>query len=76
MELTLTRKRAYEAILYSQMLMMLDQPFKTYKEGEQVWLEAKNLKTMHLSHKLRARRYGPFKVIKALSHVTYQLELP
>ena len=56
--------------------MTSDQPFKTYKEGEQVWLEAKNLKTMHPSHKLRARRYGPFKVTKALSHVTYQLELP
>ncbi len=75
-ELTLARKRAYEAILYSQMLITLDQPFKMYKEGEQVWLEAKNLKTMHPSHKLRARRYGPFKVTKAFSHVTYQLELP
>src|SRR5713226_4459516 len=75
-ELTLARKRAYEAILYSQMLITLDQTFKMYKEGEQVWLEAKNLKTMHPSHKLRARRYGPFKVTKALSHVTYQLELP
>ena len=58
------------------MLMTSDQPFKTYKEGEQVWLEAKNLKTMHPSHKLRVKRYGPFMVTKALSHVTYQLELP
>ncbi len=76
MELTLARKRAYEAILHSQMLITSDQPFKTYKEGEQVWLEAKNLKTTHPSHKLRVRRYGSFKVIKVLSHVTYQLELP
>ncbi len=75
-KLTLARKRAYKAILHSQMLMMSDQPFKMYKEGEQVWLEAKNLKTTHPSHKLRVRRYGPFKVTKALSHVTYQLELP
>ncbi len=75
-ELTLARKRAYKAILQSQMLMTLDQPFKMYKEGDQVWLEAKNLKTMHPSHKLRARRYGPFTVTKVLSHVTCQLELP
>ncbi len=75
-ELTLARKRAHEVILHSQMLITSDQPFKMYKEGKQVWLDAKNLKTTHPSHKLRAKRYRPFKVIKALSHVTYQLELP
>jgi Chromo (CHRromatin Organisation MOdifier) domain len=41
-----------------------------------VWLDAKNLKTTHPTHKLRAKRYGPFMVTNALSHVAYQLQLP
>ncbi len=69
-------KRAHEAILHSQMLLIKDSNFWPYKEGEQVWLDAKNLKTMHSTHKLHAKRYGPFTVSKAISHVAYQLKLP
>ncbi len=58
------------------MLLIKDSNFQPYKEGEQVWLDVKNLKTMHPSHKLRAKRYGPFTVSKAISHVMYQLKLP
>jgi len=46
------RKRAQEAILHSQMLLIKDSNFRPYKEGEQVWLDVKNLKTTHPSHKL------------------------
>ena len=70
------QKRTHEAILHSQMLLIKDSNFRPYKEGEQVWLDAKNLKTMHPTHKLRAKRYGPFTVSKAISHVAYQLKLP
>ena len=45
-------------------------------EGEQVWLEGRNLKTHHLTTKLAPRRYGPFLVDKKLSPVTYCLTLP
>ena len=31
---------------------------------------------MHSTHKLHAKRYGPFTVSKAISHVAYQLKLP
>ncbi len=70
------RDKAHEAILHLQMLLTRDGNFKPYKEGELVWLNARNLQTSHPSHKLRAKRYGPFEITKALSHVTYQLKLP
>jgi hypothetical protein len=47
-----------------------------YKEGDQVWLEGKNLHINQLTAKLVPRRHGPFKVIKVLSLVSYQLALP
>jgi hypothetical protein len=47
-----------------------------YKEGDQVWLEGKNLRINQPTAKLAPRRHGPFKVIKVLSPVSYQLALP
>jgi hypothetical protein len=47
-----------------------------YKEGDQVWLEGKNLHISQPTAKLVPRRHGPFKVIKVLSPVSYQLQLP
>jgi hypothetical protein len=47
-----------------------------YKEGDQVWLEGKNLRLNQPTAKLAPRRHGPFKVIKVLSPVSYQLALP
>ena len=70
------RRHAQEAILHSQMLLIKDTAFHPFREGEQVWLDAKNLQTTHPMHKLRSKRYGPFKISKVLSHVAYQLELP
>jgi hypothetical protein len=47
-----------------------------YKLGEQVWLEATHLKIHHQKMKLKPKRYGPFKIIKEISPVAYQLRLP
>jgi hypothetical protein len=47
-----------------------------YKQGEQVWLEATHLKIRHQKTKLRPKQYGPFKIIKEISPVAYQLKLP
>ena len=69
------QNRAQEAILHAQMLLSKDTTFRPYKKGEQVWLDAKNLHTTHPTHKLRPKRYGPFKISKVLSHVAYQLIL-
>jgi transposase InsO family protein len=47
-----------------------------YRLGEQVWLEATHLKIRHQKTKLNPKRYGPFKIIKEISPVVYQLRLP
>ena len=58
------------------MLLSKETPFRPFKEGDQLWLDVKNLWTTHPTHKLRAKRYGPFQVTKVLSQVAYQLQLP
>ena len=47
-----------------------------YHIGDQVWLEGKNLKFPHQATKLNPKHYGPFRVIKEISLVAYQLQLP
>jgi Chromo (CHRromatin Organisation MOdifier) domain len=47
-----------------------------YKQGQQVWLEAKNLALPYGTIKLAPRRHGPFKVTKVVSLVAYKLGLP
>ena len=47
-----------------------------YHIGDQVWLEGKDLKFPHQATKLNLKRYGPFRVIKEISPVAYQLQLP
>jgi hypothetical protein len=54
-QLTIIHKRAYNAILHSQMMMIKDTTFITYHKGDQVWLDAKNLKMTHPTHKLQAK---------------------
>jgi hypothetical protein len=46
-----------------------------YKLEEQVWLEATHLKIRHQKMKLKPKWYGPFKIIKEISPVAYQLRL-
>jgi hypothetical protein len=47
----------------------------TFRENDQVWLDARNLKVKGLQ-KLLAKREGPFKIEKVLGPVTFQLKLP
>jgi hypothetical protein len=47
-----------------------------YKEGDQVWLEGKNLRINQPTAKLAPRRHSPFKIIQVMSAVNYRLELP
>jgi hypothetical protein len=70
------RRSAQEAMKRAQGLWQKkEKNFKPYQENDQVWLEAKNLKTTHPTTKLRPLRYGPFKVLQAISPVTYKLEI-
>jgi hypothetical protein len=47
-----------------------------YTMGTQVWLEGKNLKLLYQLTKLALKWYGPFKIIREVSLVAYQLNLP
>jgi hypothetical protein len=47
-----------------------------YQVGNQVWLEATNLKVCHQKTKLAPKQYSPFPIIKEISPVVYQLTLP
>ena len=44
-------------------------------QGDDVWLEAKNLVVKGM-RKLLPKWYGPFKVLKCIRQVVYQLKLP
>jgi hypothetical protein len=52
------------------------QPPSQYHQGDKVWLEASNLQFPHQTSKLNPKQYGPFCILKEISSVAYQLELP
>ena len=71
------RKRANELIIKAQSRWRKSKDKKLeFKIGDKVWLEGRNLKTNRPSIKLAAKRYGPFKIRRVLSPITYQLQLP
>ncbi len=51
-------------------------PHPPYQPGQRVWLSTRDLKLRLPSRKLSPRYVGPFKIIKQINEVTYQLELP
>ena len=51
-------------------------PPRIFTPGDKVWLDVQYLKFRVPSKKLAPWRYGPFKVLKQISLVTYQLLLP
>jgi hypothetical protein len=55
--------------------MKKGQQWAKMKEGNQVWLEAKNFKVKG-AKKLMPHCYSPFKITKKISVVAYQLDLP
>ena len=70
------RKSAQEAISKAQSLWSKDPRFQRYCMDQKVWLEGTHLRTTHPTTKLRAKRFGPFKITEVLSAVTYRLDLP
>jgi hypothetical protein len=70
------RKSAQEAISKVQSLWTKDPHFQRYCVDQKVWLEGTHLRTTHPMTKLRAKCFGPFKVMEVLSAVTYRLNLP
>src|SRR6266403_235282 len=51
-------------------------PPSQYKPGQQIWLDATHLKLPHQKAKLTPKRLGPFRIIREISPVAYQLALP
>lgn len=48
----------------------------SYKVGDMVWLDGKDIKTNRPSKKLEDKRYGPYKITKVVGPNAYQLKLP
>ena len=49
---------------------------KTYKIGDQVWLDGTNLTTTHPAKKLDAKQFGPFTILATKGQALYELDLP
>ena len=52
------------------------QEAETYKVGDKVWLDGKDIQTDRPSKKLEDRRYGPYSIVKVVGPNSYQLKLP
>ena len=46
------------------------------QEGENIWLEAKNIHLNRPEKKLDQKKYRPFKILKAIGQEAFQLKLP
>src|SRR5579863_10198671 len=62
-------------IKHMQELVIKQNKFKPFSEGQKVWLDSTHLKTTHPVTKLCPKRYGPFTVTKKISHIAYQVDL-
>ena len=72
-----SRRRANELIVRAQSRWRKAKDKKVeFKIGDKVWLKGHNLRLDQPLTKLAAKRYGPFKITKVLSPITYQLVLP
>jgi hypothetical protein len=70
------RVQARNAMIKAQQSWVKHRDTPKYKEGDQVWLEGKNLRINQPTAKLAPRRHGPFKIIQVMSAINYRLELP
>ena len=50
--------------------------FHPYQEGDLVWIEGTNLKTLYPLAKLALIHYGPFEAVIQLSPAVYSIKLP
>jgi hypothetical protein len=67
------------AALNSNRDMMKERTPRTshrYQTGEQIWIEAKHIKSNRPSQKLDHQRYGPFEVIEPVGEGAYRIKIP
>jgi hypothetical protein len=72
----MVQKRAQATKAINQALKHPRTPEDQFREGQNVWLEATNLKLPYQSSKLAPKRQGPFKIIKQITPVAFRLDLP
>ena len=74
------QQEAFRNILKAQSILRTrkkgSKRFKPYQEGNQVWIEGTNLKTLYPTVKLGPKHYGPFKILKQMSPAVYWVEIP
>jgi hypothetical protein len=70
------RDDAQHHMTRAQSLWIKHKTTPRYKEGDQVWLEGRNLRIDQPAVKLAPRRHGPFRVAQVMSPVSYRLVLP
>lgn len=77
-ELDQARNEAIAAhkLAQERMKQRIKSTFKPFREGQQVWLDSRNLKLSYPSRKIAPKREGPFKIKRVLSPLTYELTLP
>ena len=68
--------RAQATVALNEVAERSGVPLAQYSSGSQVWLEGKNLYLPFQATKLAPKWYGPFKIIKEISPIVFQLELP
>jgi hypothetical protein len=59
--------QARDTMIKAQQSWVKHRDTPKYKEGDQVWLEGKNLCINQPTAKLVPRRHGPFKIIQVMS---------
>jgi len=69
-------RHAQATVALNQVAEKSGTPSVQYNNRDQVWLEGKNLCLPYQATKLAPKRYGPFKIIKEIAPVAYQLALP
>jgi hypothetical protein len=70
------KRRAQATAAINKAVHQGETPKDVFQVDQQVWLEAGNLKLPYQTTKLAPKHQGPFRIIKRISLVAYQLELP
>jgi hypothetical protein len=69
------RKAGQEHMRLAQDALVKGRRHHVFKEGQDVWLEGRNIATIG-TPKLMAKRHGPFRILKQISPVAFRLKLP
>jgi hypothetical protein len=80
-ELNDARREAHVSLKIAQTAMQtqhdkygLEEP--SWKPGDLMWPEGKNLKTQYPTAKLAPKHFRPFKILEKVRRILYKLELP